>query len=80
MVEKCSSQIAVIRVLSKFVRSQIEIATNLQIDKSLISRDLAYLRQQAKSNIRRYLQGNKFIYLPDNERNASEQHSFCKTD
>ena len=28
--------------------SQIEIATNLQMDKSIISRDLAYLRQQAQ--------------------------------
>ena len=27
--------------------SQIEIATNLQMDKSIISRDLVYLRQQA---------------------------------
>jgi IS30 family transposase len=30
--------------------SQIEIATNLQMDKSIISRDLAYLRHQAQQS------------------------------
>jgi transposase len=32
--------------------SQIEIATNLQMDKSIISRDVAYLRQQAQDNLK----------------------------
>jgi hypothetical protein len=35
--------------------SQSEIAKVLQVDLSIISRDLAYLRQQAKSNIKRYI-------------------------
>ena len=36
--------------------SQIEIATNLQMDKSIISRDLAYLRQQAQDNLKMHIQ------------------------
>jgi transcriptional regulator len=31
--------------------SQVEIATNLQMDRSIISRDIAYLRQQAQENL-----------------------------
>ena len=36
--------------------SQIEIATNLQMDKSIISRDSAYLRQQAQDNLKMHIQ------------------------
>src|ERR671939_2224197 len=35
--------------------SQSEIAKLLQVDLSIISRDVYYLRQQAKSNIKRYI-------------------------
>ena len=35
--------------------SQIEIATDLQIDKSVICRDLVYLRQQARINLRTHI-------------------------
>jgi hypothetical protein len=31
--------------------SQIEIATQLQVDEPTISRDVAYLRQQAQENL-----------------------------
>src|ERR1041385_8365668 len=44
----------VLELLSKG-DSQSEIAKTLQVDLSIISRDLAYLRQQAKSNIKRYI-------------------------
>jgi hypothetical protein len=37
------------------VHSQSEIATILHLDKSIICRDISLLRQQAKSNIRRYI-------------------------
>jgi hypothetical protein len=36
--------------------SQIEIATDLQIDKSVIYRDLVYLRQQANENLKTHIQ------------------------
>jgi hypothetical protein len=36
--------------------SQIEIATDLQIDKSVICRDLVYLRQQANENLKSHIQ------------------------
>jgi hypothetical protein len=35
--------------------SQIEIATDLQIDKSVICRDLVYLRQQANENLKTHI-------------------------
>ena len=35
--------------------NQIEIATNLQVDKSIISRDMTYLRQQAQENLQRHI-------------------------
>ena len=35
--------------------SQSEIARTLQIDKSIISRDCSYLREQSKQNIRKYI-------------------------
>jgi hypothetical protein len=44
----------VLELLSKG-DSQSEIAKVLQVDLSIISRDVYFLRQQAKSNIRRYI-------------------------
>ena len=35
--------------------SQSEIARTLQIDRSIISRDCAYLKEQSKQNIRKYI-------------------------
>jgi len=35
--------------------SQTEIARSLQVDMSIINRDISYLRQQAKTNIKRYI-------------------------
>ena len=46
--------------------SQIEIATNLQMDKSIISRDLAYLRQQAQNNLKMHIQDK----LPEEYQNS----------
>jgi hypothetical protein len=48
--------------------SQIEIATDLQIDKSVICRDLVYLRQQANENLKTHIQ-NKL----------SEEYQNCMT-
>jgi hypothetical protein len=45
----------VMELLSKGESNQSEIARILQVDKSLICRDIAYLRQQAKENIKRYI-------------------------
>src|ERR671932_1852926 len=45
----------VMELLSKGESNQSEIARILQVDKSIICRDIAYLRQQAKSNIKRYI-------------------------
>jgi predicted transcriptional regulator len=36
--------------------SQSDIATVLQVDKSIISRDVAYLRHQAKDNLQKHIQ------------------------
>jgi predicted transcriptional regulator len=41
--------------LSSKGQSQIEIAKTLQISESTISRDLDYLKQQSKDNIRKYI-------------------------
>jgi predicted transcriptional regulator len=41
--------------LSSKGQSQIEIARTLQISESTISRDLDYLREQSKTNIKRYI-------------------------
>jgi predicted transcriptional regulator len=41
--------------LSSKGQSQIEIAKTLQISESTISRDLDFLRQQSKHNIKRYI-------------------------
>ena len=46
--------------------SQIEIATNFQMDKSIISRDLAYLRQQAQDNLKMHIQDK----LPEEYQNC----------
>jgi hypothetical protein len=46
--------------------SQIEIATNLQMDKSVISRDIAYLRQQAQDNLKMHIQDK----LPEEYQNC----------
>jgi DNA-binding MarR family transcriptional regulator len=45
----------VMELLSKGENNQSEIARILQVDKSIICRDIAYLRQQAKFNIKRYI-------------------------
>jgi hypothetical protein len=44
----------VLELLSK-VDSQSDIAKTLQVDLSIISRDVYFLRQQAKHNIKRYI-------------------------
>ena len=44
----------VLELLSKG-DSQSDIAKTLQVDLSIISRDVYFLRQQAKSNIKRYM-------------------------
>jgi predicted transcriptional regulator len=41
--------------LSSKGQSQTEIARTLQISESTVSRDLDYLRQQSKNNIKRYI-------------------------
>jgi len=38
--------------------SRSDIAKTLQVDLSIISRDVYFLRQQAKSNIERYIDEN----------------------
>ena len=45
----------VMELLSKGKSNQSEIARILQVDKSIISRDVAYLRQQTKENIKKYI-------------------------
>jgi hypothetical protein len=45
----------VMELLSKGESNQSEIARILQVDKSIISRDVYYLRQQAKDNIKKYI-------------------------
>jgi hypothetical protein len=35
--------------------SQIEIATHLQVDETIISRDVAHLRQQAQENLQKHI-------------------------
>jgi hypothetical protein len=41
--------------MSKGETNQSEIARILQVDRSIVCRDVAYLRQQAKENIARYV-------------------------
>ncbi len=45
----------VMELLSKGESNQSEIARILQVDKSIVCRDIAYLRQQSKENIKRYI-------------------------
>src|ERR671928_1803447 len=45
----------VMELLSKGESNQSEMARILQVDKSIVCRDIAYLRQQAKDNIKRYV-------------------------
>jgi hypothetical protein len=45
----------VMELLSNGESNQSEIARILQVDKSIISRDVAYLRQQAKENMRSHI-------------------------
>jgi hypothetical protein len=45
----------VLELMSKGETNQSEIARILQVDRSIICRDIAYLRQQAKENIARYV-------------------------
>jgi hypothetical protein len=45
----------VLEIMSKGEINQSEIARILQVDRSLVCRDVAYLRQQAKENIARYV-------------------------
>jgi hypothetical protein len=45
----------VMELLSKGESNQSEIARMLQVDRSIVCRDIAYLRQQAKDNIKRYI-------------------------
>jgi hypothetical protein len=45
----------VMELLSKGESNQSEIARILQVDKSIVCRDIAYLRQQAKANIKKYI-------------------------
>jgi hypothetical protein len=46
--------------------SQIEIAKNLHVDKSVVSRDMSFLRQQAQENLKLHIQ-NK---LPEEYQNC----------
>jgi DNA-binding MarR family transcriptional regulator len=45
----------VMELLSKGENNQSEIARILQVDKSIVCRDIAHLRQQAKENIKKYI-------------------------
>jgi hypothetical protein len=45
----------VMELLSKGESNQSQISRMLQVDRSIICRDIAYLRQQSKNNIRRYI-------------------------
>jgi DNA-binding transcriptional regulator LsrR (DeoR family) len=45
----------VLELMSKGENNQSEIARILQVDRSVICRDVACLRQQAKENIARYI-------------------------
>jgi hypothetical protein len=52
--------------LSSQGHSQIEIATSLQIDKSVVSRDMLYLKQQASENLKTHIQDK----LPEEYQNC----------
>jgi hypothetical protein len=48
-------RVKVLELMSKGETNQSEIARILQVDRSIVCRDVAYLRQQAKENISRYV-------------------------
>jgi transcriptional regulator len=48
-------RVKVLELISKGESNQSEIARILQVDRSIVCRDVAYLRQQAKENIARYV-------------------------
>jgi DNA-binding transcriptional regulator LsrR (DeoR family) len=52
--------------LSSQGHNQIEIATNLQVDRSIVSRDMAYLRQKAHENLKIHIQDK----LPEEYQNC----------
>jgi DNA-directed RNA polymerase specialized sigma subunit len=45
----------VLELISKGETNQSEIAKVLHVDRSIVCRDVAYLRQQAKENITKYV-------------------------
>jgi transcriptional regulator len=45
----------VLELMSKGETNQSEIARMLQVDRSIVCRDVAYLRHQARENIARYV-------------------------
>jgi hypothetical protein len=45
----------VMELLSKGETNQSEISRMLQVNRSIICRDIAFLRQQSKDNIRKYI-------------------------
>ena len=45
----------IMELLSKGESNQSEIARVLHVDKSIVCRDIAYLRQQAKEDIKKYI-------------------------
>ena len=46
--------------------NQIEIATNLEVDRSIVSRDIAYLKQKAHENLKTHIQDK----LPEEYQNC----------
>jgi YD repeat-containing protein len=52
--------------LSSQGHTQIEIATNLQVDGSIVSRDMAYLKQKAHENLKTHIQDK----LPEEYQNC----------
>jgi DNA-directed RNA polymerase specialized sigma subunit len=51
----------VLELISKGETNQSEIARILQVDRSIVCRDVAYLRQQVKENMTR-LNESKTVY------------------
>ena len=49
----------VMELLSKGESNQSEIARILQVDRSIICRDIAHIKQQSKDNIRKYTSTNR---------------------
>ena len=46
--------------------NQIEIATNLEVDRSIVSRDIAYLKQKVHENLKTHIQDK----LPEEYQNC----------